>query len=499
MNLLHQEITLDVNNKNTLVVNAHQGDAGTRFIDVTLTQNGEIIPMENTFTATAKASLYGMVKGVNKCIVNTEDNKIIVELTDTMLNTPGRLNCEITLTEGEEIITSQTFSVDVAESVLNGSTAIAENTDLAKLQRVILLVGELSRVENLDELMTKATTSYNRFKEYSGEGVNLNSGDITDTIVVNLSGCTVDNAPVTGAVSGTVVNLNYKVDTNSYIVQFMILRNNYTYKRNYTSANGWSDWVIVTDDLSKYLKTEDLPNAIFSDTSSNTTTYNSNKIDTLLKGKIDTVSLRGADMTSVPTATTLIQKEGTILAIYSSKLFDDEAPSEKTTYSSQKIDDLLYDKEDNSNKVTTGTASYKEAQYPSLAYLEKNHYTKEETDSKMSQKYDASNVETGSGTIKMGAGFEKFAGNYTYTKIHNVVTVRINITSVDTTMKVISCLGVPYSAVADNTELRSLTLSNYSNLIKVSLKNTLLTISKPDGNFSEDEKVSFVMTYLTNT
>lgn len=400
MNLLHQKITLDVNNNSTVTLNAHQGDSGTRFIDVTLTENGKVIPLSETLTATVKASLYGMLMGVNKCVLDTEENKIVVELTETMLSTPGRLKMEITLTEGEQLITSHTFTVDVQESVVNGSTAITENTDLAKLQRVILLVGELSKLENLDELMTKATTSYNRFKEYNGENVDLNNGEITDTIVVNLSQCNAENAPVEGVVNGTVISLNYCVDEET-IVQFFVMENNYTYKRVFSNQAGWSDWVTVSDDLSKYLKKEDLQVSIFSDTSSNTTTYNSNKIDTLLKGKIDTVSLRGADMTSVPTATTLIQKEGTTLAVYSTKLFDDETPSEKTTYSSQKIDELLDEKESLDNKADPGGNGEKHVKYPSLAYLEKYNYNKMETDTLLNGKGDKSAVDNNTYDLSM--------------------------------------------------------------------------------------------------
>lgn len=401
MNLSHQKITLDVNNNSTVTLNAHQGDSGTRFIDVTLTENGKVIPLSETLTATAKASLYGMVKGVNKCVLDTEENKIVVELTETMLSTPGMLKMEITLTEGEQIITSQTFTVDVEESVVNGSTAITENTDLAKLQRAIFLVGELSELENLAELDNMATTAYNRFAQYSGEAVDLNKRSITDTLVVNLSGCTVDNAPVTGAISGTVVNLNYKVDLESIIVQFLITGNNYTYKRSYSTTNGWSSWVLVADDLSKYLKTADLQGAILSDTPSDTTTYHSNRINTLLKEKIDTVALRGADIKTVPAYLTLAQKEGNTLALYFSELFNDDTPSDRTTFSGAKLDEMLSDKEDNSKKVTTGSPSYKEAQYPSIAHLEKYYRTKDETDIMLDSKAEKSAVDSNTYDLSM--------------------------------------------------------------------------------------------------
>ena len=342
MNITHQDVVLDVNyNKSNVIVNAHQGDTGTRFIDVTLTQSGEVITMSDTFTATAKASIYGTVKAVNECEVDTVNNKIIVELTNTMLDTPGKLICEITLSEGEQIITTQMFTVNIAQSVLNGSTEIVRNTELEKLLKVISLVPELSQLENLEDLREKATTAYNRVVQYTKTAVDLNSTSITDTNVVNLSGCTVDNAPVTGAISGTVVNFNYKVDLDSIIVQFLIMRNNYTYKRSYGSS-GWSSWVLVADDMSQYLKTADLPGEILSDTPSNTNTYHSNKIN-----------------------------------------------------------ELLSDKEDNSNKLTTGSSSVEEVQYPSLAYLHKYNYTKLEADTLLSGKAEKSAVDNNTFDLSM--------------------------------------------------------------------------------------------------
>ena len=343
MNITHQDVVLDVNyNKSNVIVNAHQGDTGTRFIDVTLTQSGEVITMSDTFTATAKASIYGTVKAVNECEVDTVNNKIIVELTNTMLDTPGKLICEITLSEGEQIITTQMFTVNIAQSVLNGSTEIVRNTELEKLLKVISLVPELSKLENLEDLQKKATTAYNRVVQYTKTAVDLNSTSITDTPVVNLSGCTVDNAPVTGAISGTVANFNYKIDLESIIVQFLIMRNNYTYKRSYSTSIGWSSWVLVADDMSKYLKTEDLSTAILSDTPSDTTTFSSNKINTLLGNR-----------------------------------------------------------ESLENKLDPGGNGIKHIQYPSVAYLEEHHYNKIETDTLLNGKADKSAVDNNTYDLSM--------------------------------------------------------------------------------------------------
>ena len=136
-----------------------------------------------------------------------------------------------------------------------------------------------------------------------------------------------------------------------------------------------------------------------------------------LTQKIDTVAIRGADMTTIPTLTTNIQKEGSTLAIYSTKLFSD-TPSDTTTFSGKKINEILADKEDNSNKVTTGSPSYKEAQYPSVAYLEKYFYSKIETDTKIGEIINDENVTDKS----------TFSSN----KIENLLNEKVNNTDFDT-------------------------------------------------------------------
>ena len=122
--------------------------------------------------------------------------------------------------------------------------------------------------------------------------------------------------------------------------------------------------------------------------------------ETALNQKIDTVAIRGADMTTTPTLTTNIQKEGSTLAIYSTKLFSD-TPSDTNTYPSNKIDDLLNEKESLSNKADPGGNGIKHIQYPSIAYLEEHHYNKTETDNLLGDKAEKSVVDNNTFDLSM--------------------------------------------------------------------------------------------------
>ena len=116
--------------------------------------------------------------------------------------------------------------------------------------------------------------------------------------------------------------------------------------------------------------------------------------------KIDTVAIRGADITTTPTLITNIQKEGSTLAIYSTKLFSD-TPSDTKTYPSNKINELLDERESLDNKADPGGNGIKHIQYPSVAYLEEHNYTKTQTDNLLGDKAEKSAVDNNTFDLSM--------------------------------------------------------------------------------------------------
>lgn len=187
MQLQHQKITLDVNDTRAFtVLNAHQGDSKTRFIDITLTENGNTITLSSSYVATVKASINNKTKAVNTAVVNTTNNVITVELTKIMLDTPGLLNCEVILQEGQQFVTSATFTVKVAESVISDESAIVASQEFGKLldalieikdiedkaDRVQTLVDNIDKLESADRL--KHLAEHGRFNfsaTFTSDGV----------------------------------------------------------------------------------------------------------------------------------------------------------------------------------------------------------------------------------------------------------------------------------------------------------------------------------------
>lgn len=170
MQLQHQKITLDVNDTRAFtVLNAHQGDSKTRFIDITLTENGNTITLSSSYVATVKASINNKTKAVNTAVVNSTNNVITVELTKIMLDTPGLLNCEVILQDNQQFVTSATFTVKVAESVISDESAIVASQEFGKLidalieikdiedkaDRVQTLVDNIDKLESANDIVTR--------------------------------------------------------------------------------------------------------------------------------------------------------------------------------------------------------------------------------------------------------------------------------------------------------------------------------------------------------
>lgn len=180
MQLKHQKITLDVNDTRAYtVLNAHQGDSKTRFIDITLTDSGNVITLSSDYVATVKASINNKTKAVNTAVVDATNNVVTVELTKTMLDTPGLLNCEVILQEGQQFVTSATFTVKVAESVISDESEIVASQEFGKLldalieikdiedkaERVQTLVDNIDKLKSADDIINRLSTSETNIKQ----------------------------------------------------------------------------------------------------------------------------------------------------------------------------------------------------------------------------------------------------------------------------------------------------------------------------------------------
>lgn len=205
MDIKHQSIILDVNKANILPnIIAHQGDQKTRFIDVTLTMSGEELILNDSYRAILKASNNGEVKAINDCEIDLEQNIIIVELTSTMLDTAGFLNCEITVVDEDKYITSQNFLVEVSLSTVSDEDEIETSKEYGTLVR---LMNEVSKIES-DAKVVKDIISH--LAEITDIDALVNSKADKETVEIELA----KKADTTDL--DTKENISNKIDTINF-------------------------------------------------------------------------------------------------------------------------------------------------------------------------------------------------------------------------------------------------------------------------------------------
>jgi len=146
-----QKITLDLRRKSYFRnVEAKQGDRGTRFVEVTLTDNGAAYTVPEGVSA-----VFRCVKpdgnGVMNPAVIQSDGTILAELTGQVLAVPGAVMADISLTnEAGEILSSASFVI-LVEPVPMGAQADSSSEFLILLQ--IIEEGK-ALLEELDDVET---------------------------------------------------------------------------------------------------------------------------------------------------------------------------------------------------------------------------------------------------------------------------------------------------------------------------------------------------------
>lgn len=119
MNIIPQKLTLDINRDvcfQVLVVK--QGDRGSRFIEITLTADGQKLELGTIASgAVFSASLKGVLVQNETFKIDASTHTVTVTLSDNALAESGVLDCELSAVNAEnEKVTSATFYVSVAAS-----------------------------------------------------------------------------------------------------------------------------------------------------------------------------------------------------------------------------------------------------------------------------------------------------------------------------------------------------------------------------------------------
>ena len=122
------KLNIDVKEKINDIITAKQNDAGSRFLDVTLYDSGSPVNLTGHTVNIYMRKPDGTEVFNAGQITNATSGRCQFELTSQALSTIGILKCEISVWKsGKEILTTQTFSVYVTESLRNAGSVESSN------------------------------------------------------------------------------------------------------------------------------------------------------------------------------------------------------------------------------------------------------------------------------------------------------------------------------------------------------------------------------------
>lgn len=130
------DITLELTGETKrFEVQAKQGDKGTRFVRVSLTNNGAEFEMPSGVTVIANIQKPDRKFCFNECTL--EENKVLVPLTNQALAVAGTAECDIEIRDGggNLILSSQAFTIEIEKS-MRDENAIESSNEFTALEKI---------------------------------------------------------------------------------------------------------------------------------------------------------------------------------------------------------------------------------------------------------------------------------------------------------------------------------------------------------------------------
>ena len=155
-----QKIVLDFGQKNTPVtVWAKQGDNQSRYIEIIPLSCGQEMKLESGVRAEFRVTKHDKKVAVHTAAIS--NGVIIAELTNQILAAAGDATAEIALLKGAEILSTQTFTIQIEKSAYNADKV--ESSDDYKA-----LLETIKNINNINEVVESAQRIINSFKIATG-------------------------------------------------------------------------------------------------------------------------------------------------------------------------------------------------------------------------------------------------------------------------------------------------------------------------------------------
>ncbi len=159
---LTQEITLDIFNAPLFeYINAKQADNVSRVLVATITANGEALKPDHTSAQAIFRATKPDKTGVMDPAAIGEDGKITFALTDQVLAVPGDVAAEIAIVEGEQVLTTATFYIQVEKR--HGGSGVTSTDEFLVLVQATEKAAEATEAAN--KAAGEANTAANKARE----------------------------------------------------------------------------------------------------------------------------------------------------------------------------------------------------------------------------------------------------------------------------------------------------------------------------------------------
>ena len=546
MNINHTKMTLEINScKNYEILEVRQGDKGSRIIDFAFTVNGETVNLTSTMSAKVNATVDDVIVADSvAAVIDTNNNVVIVTLTDTMLALSGICKMDIVLTEGDEIITAETVCLRVGKSVINddskafpGTSSIVEITkEVENARGSSNSLG--ARLDTVDANLTKKADKTNTL---AGYGI-INA--YTKTEMLNLLASKADK---TNTLAGYGIINAY---TKTEMLNLLASKAD---KSTTLAGYGISDAYTKTeadDLLGKKADKADVDMAL----TSKANLVNSPNIfdfDTWAKGlqslpepvkdgTLDKVDYNEKSISFTTTEIDAFTSGWTSLAPQSMRI----AVKPNTKYlfswlpSSTNCGAYVFLNGVNTSTtrflLKSGFGSFTTAEDTTYILIRFNYngvgffkaseimITEKEsiylpnivaegvpevanevltfektTQTSLDGKYDSSNVEVGKGELTPAqATYDGCEGSFNYSKIGKTVTVALNITTLVAGKNYVQFAGLPFTAMTASKLSSIVAYTTANKLVNIRLHGSWLYISSPGTTFAEGEKINVIVTYI---
>lgn len=258
MNDITYAVSVDVNNP-TIPYNAYVAsvlDSNVRYLEITLYQNGNVIALSNTATATASLVTDNvLVDDSVNCTIS--DNIITVPLED--LQRHGNLDVQVTVTEGTKALAIP-FPIQVRVTPNIAEEAQIDENSMGSYAEVVQEIADARRGYNslnerinnaaapTDEQVAEAVSDYFDEHPISGAEKFVEVTDASDTAVDN---CTnPDTVYIVRVVSGVVTTTKMRVictpNVAGQMAQYAMTKDGYIISRKFT-ASEWGAWDFIPD------------------------------------------------------------------------------------------------------------------------------------------------------------------------------------------------------------------------------------------------------------